>query len=61
MLLQRLINRLPPPLVLCFLYVVLVVIGAVFLKLGVGFATTRPITWSDAVFTATSAITVTGL
>ncbi|ANW03519.1 TrkH family potassium uptake protein [Bradyrhizobium icense] len=59
--LKRLIDRLPPPLVLCFLYIGLVVFGAVLLKLGAGFATTRPITWSDAVFTATSAITVTGL
>jgi trk system potassium uptake protein TrkH len=38
---------------------VLITTGAVLLKLPV--ATPEPITWSDAIFTATSAVTVTGL
>ncbi|WP_377067445.1 TrkH family potassium uptake protein [Roseovarius ramblicola] len=37
----------------------LITTGAVLLKLPV--ATPEPITWSDAIFTATSAVTVTGL
>lgn len=52
-------RRTPPPLILAGLYAVLIVIGAGLLKLPV--ATTVPITWSDALFTATSAVTVTGL
>ncbi|WP_424931199.1 TrkH family potassium uptake protein [Amaricoccus macauensis] len=51
--------RLPPPLVLILLYCALIVIGTLAFKLPI--ATTAPITWSDAAFTATSAITVTGL
>lgn len=50
---------LPPPAVLAGLYALLVVLGAALLKLP--FATTLPISWSDALFTATSALTVTGL
>jgi trk system potassium uptake protein TrkH len=56
---QRLIDRLPPPLVLCILYVALVGLGAALLL--APSASTRPITVSDAIFTATSAVTVTGL
>lgn len=41
------------------LYGVLIVTGAVLLKLP--FATPAPITWSEAIFTAASAVTVTGL
>jgi len=52
-------RRTPPPLILAALYAVLIVMGASLLKLPS--ATTTAITWSDALFTATSAVTVTGL
>ncbi|WP_412052015.1 TrkH family potassium uptake protein (plasmid) [Hoeflea sp. Naph1] len=51
--------KIPPPAILAALYAALITLGAVLLKLPV--ATPAPITWSDAVFTATSAVTVTGL
>ena len=53
------IRHVPPPLVLAGLYAVLIALGAGALMLPV--STVAPITWSDAVFTATSAVTVTGL
>ncbi|PLW78471.1 TrkH family potassium uptake protein [Cohaesibacter celericrescens] len=56
---KRGVTHLPPPLVLVLLYFVLILIGAIALK--VPFATAIPITWSEAIFTATSALTVTGL
>ena len=52
-------RRLPPPLILAALYALLIAVGAALLKLPA--AATVPITWSDALFTATSAVTVTGL
>jgi trk system potassium uptake protein TrkH len=51
--------RLNPPLLLMVLYAALVLIGSALLMLPG--ATTAPITWSDALFTATSSVTVTGL
>lgn len=51
--------RLPPPAVLALLYAALVIAGAGLLKLPA--ATVSVISWSDAVFTAASAVTVTGL
>lgn len=51
--------QVPPPAILAALYAVLIVIGAALLKLPI--ATPAPITWSDAIFTAASAVTVTGL
>lgn len=51
--------RLSPPVSLAVLYLLLICAGAVALKLPI--ATTGSISWSDAVFTATSAVTVTGL
>lgn len=51
--------RLPPTAVLALIYLVLVAVGAVLLMLPA--ATTEAIGWSEAVFTATSAVTVTGL
>jgi len=51
--------RLPPTAVLALIYLVLVALGAVLLMLPA--ATTEAIDWSEAVFTATSAVTVTGL
>jgi trk system potassium uptake protein len=51
--------RLPPPLILAGLYAVLIAVGAAVLMLPV--SRTVPITWSDAIFTSTSAVTVTGL
>ncbi len=51
--------RLNPPALLMVLYAALIVSGAAGLMLPI--AKTSPITWSDAIFTATSAVTVTGL
>ena len=51
--------RFPPPAILVFLYGTMVVLGTLLLKLP--FATVAPITWLDAAFTATSAVTITGL
>ncbi|WP_037297376.1 MULTISPECIES: TrkH family potassium uptake protein [Roseovarius] len=53
------LSHMPPPLILSVLYAVLIVLGAGALKLP--FAHSVPITWSDAIFTSTSAVTVTGL
>ncbi|MBV7396869.1 TrkH family potassium uptake protein [Mameliella sediminis] len=50
---------LPPPLILALLYALLILLGAALLLLPV--AHTVPVTWSDALFTSTSAVTVTGL
>lgn len=49
----------PPPLILSAIYAIFIVLGAMALKLPI--AHTKVITWSDALFTATSAVTVTGL
>jgi trk system potassium uptake protein TrkH len=49
----------PPPAVLAMLYGALIVVGAALLKLPV--AARIPLGWGDALFTATSAATVTGL
>ncbi len=51
--------KIPPPAILAGLYAVLITLGAGLLMLPM--ATPAPITWSDAVFTAASAVTVTGL
>lgn len=53
------ISEMSPPIVLSLLYAALIVLGACVLKLPI--AQTTPITWSDAIFTSTSAVTVTGL
>lgn len=53
------VSGMPPPMILSALYAVLIVFGAAVLKLPVSH--TVPITWSDAIFTSTSAVTVTGL
>lgn len=53
------VARTPPPMILSALYAVLIVLGAAALKLPISH--TVPITWSDAIFTSTSAVTVTGL
>jgi trk system potassium uptake protein TrkH len=50
---------LPPPATLALLYAGLIALGAGLLKLPG--ATALPVSWSDALFTATSAVTVTGL
>ncbi|MCA0423487.1 MAG: TrkH family potassium uptake protein [Proteobacteria bacterium] len=51
--------RIPPPLMLAALYAALILVGAVALKLPV--AHVRPLSWSEVLFTSTSAVTVTGL
>ncbi|MYL64286.1 Ktr system potassium transporter B [Bacillus hwajinpoensis] len=51
--------KLSPPQVLIFVFLILIILGTSLLKLP--FATTGGITWVDALFTATSAMTVTGL
>ncbi|WP_102798055.1 TrkH family potassium uptake protein [Bowmanella denitrificans] len=48
-----------PPLVLCGGFVMLIVLGMLLLKLP--FASTQSIGWMQSLFTATSAVTVTGL
>lgn len=53
------VSGMPPPMILSALYAVLILLGAAILKLPVSH--TVPITWSDAIFTSTSAVTVTGL
>ena len=52
--------RLPPPATLTVLYAGLVALGAACLKLPFA-AAAAPLTWSEAVFTSASAVTVTGL
>ncbi|WP_318616295.1 TrkH family potassium uptake protein [Sporosarcina sp. YIM B06819] len=52
-------RHLSPPIVIAGSFLLLIIIGTLLLKLPV--ATTQPITWTDALFTATSATTVTGL
>ena len=58
-LFTRRVIDIPPPAVLALLYALLIVTGASVLKLP--FAGSGPVSWADAVFTATSAVTVTGL
>lgn len=50
---------MPPPLALILVYAASILSGTGLLKLP--FAAQTPLTWSDAAFTATSAVTVTGL
>ncbi|MGP4844159.1 TrkH family potassium uptake protein [Marinobacter sp. 1Y8] len=52
-------RRISPPRLLIEGFLVLIILGTVLLKLP--WATIDPITWIDAAFTATSAVTVTGL
>ena len=52
-------DTLPQPAILAVVYAVWIVTGVLLLKLP--FSTTDTISWSDALFTATSAVTVTGL
>jgi trk system potassium uptake protein TrkH len=51
--------RLPPSAVLGLSYLLLIALGSVLLKLP--FAAHQPTSWSEAIFTAASAATVTGL
>ncbi|MEK5323428.1 TrkH family potassium uptake protein [Aeribacillus sp. FSL M8-0254] len=51
--------QLSPPQLLVVVFLFSIVIGTFFLKLP--FSTKEPISWIDALFTATSAMTVTGL
>jgi len=48
-----------PPLILCCSFLILITLGALALKLP--FSTYEPISWIQSAFTATSAVTVTGL
>ncbi|MBV7408696.1 TrkH family potassium uptake protein [Maritimibacter sp. DP1N21-5] len=57
--LARRLSGIPAPLVLALLYGALVIVGSVLLMLPI--SRTVPLSWSDAIFTATSAVTVTGL
>ena len=58
-LLRHRLNRMPPPAVLALSYLALVVMGGLALMLP--FAATRPLTLLEALFSSTSAVTVTGL
>tara|TARA_B100000678_G_scaffold177778_1_gene148295 strand:+ start:372 stop:1697 length:1326 start_codon:yes stop_codon:yes gene_type:complete len=53
------VQQLPAPALLLIIYLTWILTGAALLSLPI--ATTEPITLSDAFFTATSAVTVTGL
>ncbi|WP_018632520.1 TrkH family potassium uptake protein [Neomegalonema perideroedes] len=55
----RRLARLPPPMMLASLYAALILIGALLLKTPL--ARNIPLSWSEVFFTATSAVTVTGL
>ncbi|MCT4332598.1 Ktr system potassium transporter B [Paracoccus sp. YLB-12] len=57
--LRRWLGRTPPPAVLAVLYLALIILGGLALKLP--FMTRQTISLSDALFTSTSAVTVTGL
>ncbi|AUG51350.1 TrkH family potassium uptake protein [Thalassospira marina] len=50
--------RVPPPAVLAATYAILIILGTCLLKIP---GVSQPLAWSDALFTATSAVTVTGL
>jgi len=56
---RRALPFMPPPLALILVYAASILAGTVLLKLP--FAAHGALTWSDAAFTATSAVTVTGL
>ncbi|HSP22390.1 MAG TPA: Ktr system potassium transporter B, partial [Planococcus sp. (in: firmicutes)] len=51
--------KIPPPLLISGSFLFLILIGTLLLKLPI--STTEPISWTDAIFVATSATTVTGL
>lgn len=51
--------KIRPPLALAVLYAMCILLGASLIMLPI--STYAPITWADAFFTATSAVTVTGL
>lgn len=48
-----------PPVILCAGFIILIILGAILLKMP--FAAHIPISWEQSLFTATSAVTVTGL
>jgi len=56
---RRFTINVNPPVLLMILYASIALLGAAMLMLPA--ATVTPVTWSDAIFTAVSAITVTGL
>lgn len=56
---KRIRWHLSPPVVIAGSFLLLILIGTLLFKLPL--ATTKPIRWIDALFTATSATTVTGL
>jgi trk system potassium uptake protein len=51
--------HLSPPQLLLFIFIFFILFGTALLKLP--FAATEPVSWLDALFTSTSAMTVTGL
>lgn len=53
------LERLPPPALLALMYLVLIFVGTALLRAPV--SNHGGITWGDALFTSTSAVTVTGL
>ncbi|MGM0481575.1 MAG: TrkH family potassium uptake protein [Pseudomonadota bacterium] len=56
---HRRLLKLSPPVILSAGFAALIVLGMCLLKLP--FATTQPISWLESLFTAASAVTVTGL
>ncbi|MGH9163123.1 MAG: TrkH family potassium uptake protein [Vicinamibacteraceae bacterium] len=57
----RRLRRLSPPRVIVASFVGVILAGTLLLKLPVASATPEPLDWVDALFTATSAVCVTGL
>jgi trk system potassium uptake protein TrkH len=57
--LKNRVLKASPPAVLTSGYLMLIMLGAVILKLPL--STTRPVTWQETLFTATSSVTLTGL
>lgn len=56
---KKKVRKISPPLVIAGSFFFLIVLGTILLKLPM--AATVPLSWTDALFTATSATTVTGL
>jgi trk system potassium uptake protein TrkH len=57
--LKNRVLKASPPAILSTGYLTLIILGASILKLPL--STTQPVTWLEALFTSTSAVTVTGL
>ena len=57
----RSLTRQPPARIIALGFALAILLGAVLLKLPVSVRDTATVTWTDALFTSTSAVCVTGL